>query len=448
MKLLPGLGPVLSIASLGVESVSASQLGQSSLVSERSQQLLSRLNVPWKFAPGSSARYNPEANPEGIVSFSTAENPLVHQELANFANQVELTPAAFTYGFAGSQRLLRAIAGHIEETFHPATHVNETNVQIFQGVTALHSVLAWALAEPGEGILVTRPVYGRLELDFGNENDVKVVYTDNEVHEAMELGIVENMERALLKSQEQGTKIKAVLIVNPSNPLGRYYPRETIVEIMKFCQRRRLHLISDEVYALTDFESLEGESENLPHFTSALAIDTDGLIDPNLVHVEYGTSKDFSAAGLRLGILITRNAELRRAAAALARFHEPSAPSVAITTAMFEDREWCRSFLEFSRATIATAYRAATSRLRELNIPYLEANSGFFVYIDLSNWLPPPNTTDHQTLGHRAREFMLAEKLQEGGVFLHPGEEGASEPGRFRMVYTQPERTMDVGLDR
>ena len=42
-------------------------------------------------------------------------------------------------------------------------------------------------------------------------------------------------------------------------------------------------------------------------FTSVLALEIEGLIDPKLVHVVYGASKDFCANGVRLGAVQTRN---------------------------------------------------------------------------------------------------------------------------------------------
>jgi aspartate/methionine/tyrosine aminotransferase len=217
---------------------------------------------------------------------------------------------------------------------------------------------------------------------------------------------------------------------------------------MKFCQHRRLHLISDEVYGLSVFgaeltDDLAPEKSLVP-FTSILSIDTQGLIDPDLLHVEYGTSKDFAAAGLRLGVLITRNRELQRAMRTVVRFHEPSGPSTVIGAAMFEDREWCRYFVALSRRRIAEAYEFATDRLRGMGVDFLPANAGFFVLINLETWLPP--TTEK--LSQQEREFKLAEELVKGGVFLHPGEEHALEPGRFRLVYTAQRQALDEGLQR
>ncbi|ETS86327.1 hypothetical protein PFICI_00155 [Pestalotiopsis fici W106-1] len=34
--------------------------------------------------------------------------------------------------------------------------------------------------------------------------------------------------------------IKGLLFTNPNNPFGQAYPRETIVEIIKWCDRKRL----------------------------------------------------------------------------------------------------------------------------------------------------------------------------------------------------------------
>lgn len=86
--------------------------------------------------------------------------------------------------------------------------------------TAMHDILAWGVADPGDGVLTSRPVYGRFELDFGNKSQAKVVYSDNKTEEAFQDGIIDHFEEALLRSSEAGIHVKMVLIVNPHNPLG------------------------------------------------------------------------------------------------------------------------------------------------------------------------------------------------------------------------------------
>ncbi len=52
-------------------------------------------------------------------------------------------------------------------------------------------------------------------------------------------------------------------------------------------------------------------------FTSILSLDIADRIDPQLVHVTYGASKDFCANGLRLGMLHTTNQGLQGAVAGM-----------------------------------------------------------------------------------------------------------------------------------
>jgi 1-aminocyclopropane-1-carboxylate synthase len=208
---------------------------------------------------------------------------------------------------------------------------------------------------------------------------------------------------------------------------------------MRLCQRYQIHIISDEVYGCSVFRTGDG---TLP-FTSLLSIDTTDLIDPDLCHVTYGFSKDFGAPGLRLGAIITRSKQVHKAIRSVMRFYNPSGVSVAIGLAMLEDQEWCRNFLDNSKAKIYAAYTHVTTGLDQLGIKYLPAYAGFFVYIDLSPYLP-----DLPGASRQRKEFALAERLVQAGVFLHPGEEHCSQVGWFRMVYTQKPAVVTEGLRR
>ena len=72
---------------------------------------------------------------------------------------------------------------------------------------------------------------------------------------------------------------------------------------MEFCQERGLHLISDEIYALTE---LNGVPANAPKFVSTLSL-TEPLVpsgavkvDPSRVHVIWSASKLFGMSGFRV----------------------------------------------------------------------------------------------------------------------------------------------------
>jgi hypothetical protein len=56
------------------------------MLSPRGQSNAAQLSIPWRFAL--SATYDPETNPDGLLSFATAENVLVGRELEEFASKV------------------------------------------------------------------------------------------------------------------------------------------------------------------------------------------------------------------------------------------------------------------------------------------------------------------------------------------------------------------------
>ena len=82
-------------------------------------------------------------------------------------------------------------------------------------------MLGYSLAEPGDGILVSRPMYGRFELDYGVEAGLEVVYADTDPEEAFRPDAVRKYELAVKEAQDRGVHVKAVIIVNPHNPVGK-----------------------------------------------------------------------------------------------------------------------------------------------------------------------------------------------------------------------------------
>jgi 1-aminocyclopropane-1-carboxylate synthase len=72
------------------------------------------------------------------------------------------------------------------------------------GVTALSEMLAFALADPGDGIMMCRPIYGRFEVDFGVKAGVKAVYASMEGRDLLGVQAVEMYERCLEEATKKG----------------------------------------------------------------------------------------------------------------------------------------------------------------------------------------------------------------------------------------------------
>jgi aspartate/methionine/tyrosine aminotransferase len=58
---------------------------------------------------------------------------------------------------------------------------------------------------------------------------------------------------------------------------------------MKFCTRHGLHLICDEIYALSVWEN--PRLPDAPGFRSVLSMDIKEVMEPSMVHVVWGLSK-------------------------------------------------------------------------------------------------------------------------------------------------------------
>ncbi|CAG7916117.1 unnamed protein product [Penicillium olsonii] len=396
------------------------------MLSARGLKNVNELDKPWRFAL--TQTYDPETNPTGLISFGLAENVTFTQDSISYRSSA---PTA--------ARLPVAAAAHLNDILAPHISITSDQIVVADSPTSLGNMLGYSLAEQGDGILVNRPVYGRFELDYGVEAGVEMVYADTDIEEAFLPASVEKYELALAGAKEKGMNIRAVLLVNPHNPVGRCYPIETLEAIAKFCGKHSLHLISDEVYASCVFDT--GDSEAVP-FTSILSLDLSKLISPELVHVLYGFSKDFASGGLHLGFLVTENQPLRRACKAVLRLHGASQAAVTIGTTVLEDRIFVSNFVAKARQSLASGYRLTTSILEKEGIKFIRGNAGFFVYVDLSPYLPSGD------LSPKEREFSLAQRILDAGVFLHPGEEHSKDVGWFRLVFSQEEVILKEGLRR
>jgi 1-aminocyclopropane-1-carboxylate synthase len=190
-------------------------------LSSRGQSNASQLSIPWRFAK--SHTYDAHTNPNGLISFATAENWLVQKELHDYATKIQIPRAAFRYAFStgGGPRLPSAFAKHINECFEPYWQVEGGDIMITAAATSMHEVLGYSLCAAGEGILTSRPYYGRFEIDFGNKVGVELVAADTDHEDCFQEGVVDAFEKALRESEKAGVKVRAVLVINPHNPLGQ-----------------------------------------------------------------------------------------------------------------------------------------------------------------------------------------------------------------------------------
>lgn len=310
---------------------------------------------------------------------------------------------------------------------------------------------------------MSSPIYQQFERDWGMRAKVKVVYVPFKGVDQFSLDAVACYEKKLLESNASGTKIRGLLICNPHNPLGQCYPPDVLIAYMQLCAKHKIHLIVDEIYAVSHYKIPTLPNHPLPSvqngelngdvpqnanqavpFHSILSFDTAKHIPHTHLHVLYGVSKDFAAGGLRLGCVYTRSQPLLQSLWALMPFSWPSNLSEALAATMLADAPWRHDFLATSQRVLGERAAFARRMLDGLGVPHNgdAAAAGFFLWVDLRRWVAEMG-------GGREGEKAVRGALQEGGVFWTPGTHlRAEEPGWFRFCFVKSEGEVREGLKR
>ncbi|GAW26423.1 putative pyridoxal phosphate-dependent major subdomain 2 [Rosellinia necatrix] len=274
-------------------------------------------DLPWDSLEKTMANLWEPGNPDGLVFLGVAENPLLHDEVIKHIESHFAITAGDHLGYGvgprGSPRLRKAMAEFFTSNFKAHEPVLPEQVLVLPGVVAVLDALSWAICDEEEGILVPLPFYTGFKPAVGERARGRIIPASfRQIKGYLGLDDVfdphmnrQALEGALRNAANDGVKARAVILSNPHNPLGRCYPAETLKEVARFCGRHNLHLISDEIFADSVYDN--EQAPNLAAFTSILALDLGDYIDPRLVHVAYGMSKDFGATGLRVGTLHSRN---------------------------------------------------------------------------------------------------------------------------------------------
>ena len=148
-----------------------------------------------------------------------------------------------------------------------------------------------ALTQPGDGVIITSPVYGPFRFSIAATGrklmDCHLLRDDNGRY-SMDFEAIE----AALKDGA-----KAMILCNPHNPVSRLWTEDELRQLIELLKRYNATLISDEIHA--DF-ALAGRK-----FTPALSLETKGVVSL------CAPSKTFNLAGLQMAYCVALDEELR-----------------------------------------------------------------------------------------------------------------------------------------
>ena len=182
-----------------------------------------------------------------------------------------------------------------------------------------------ACLNPGDEIIVPEPAYANY-MAFAISAGAKIRTIATTIEEGFSLPKVEKFEELI------NERTRAILICNPNNPTGYLYTRREMNQIRDLVKKYDLFLFSDEVYR-------EFIYTGSPYIS---ACHLEGFED-NVVLID-SVSKRYSECGIRIGALITKNAEIRSAVMKFcqARLSPPLIGQIAAEASLDADEDYLR----------------------------------------------------------------------------------------------------------
>jgi len=319
------------------------------------------------------------------------------------------------------------------------------------GVSAVVSNLFYCLCEEGDLVLMPAPYYSAFDSDLRAFCNLRRVLVPLDPEEGYRLS-VDALEHAYRQAQKTtGQDPKVLLLTNPHNPLGRIAPRDELEAVLEWCVRKGLHLVSDEIYALSCFdEHLSGSGRTAVGASSFVSIAEicNGVLSDH-VHVIWGVSKDFGMSGVRVGVVWSQNGLLLEALRNASKFTSVSGPIQAMVTGLLSDDDFVDMYVVENRRRLGASCDFLLRQLEALGLPVVVPAAGLFVWVDMGPLLPLLDGAARKTPADLEGE--LHERLQnELHIVITPGAtQHASRHGWFRICYASvPLSTLSSAMSR
>ena len=230
------------------------------------------------------------------------------------------------------------------------------------------------ITKPGDKFMINSPVYPNF-FTWCNEThlelvDVPLSQSDVEINGSHWILDWAGIEKAYASG------IKAHLICNPHNPLGRIYTHEELSRLAELAKKYNVYLLSDEIHAPLTY------SEQV--FTPFLTVsDTAREVGITIT----AASKGWNIAGLKCAIIVTENEKMFETLNAIApatHYRASLLGAFATVTAFEKGEPWLDSLmvqLDHNRNLVAELIAAKTP-----GVGYRSPHCSYLAWLDLSTF--------------------------------------------------------------
>ncbi|TGO36010.1 hypothetical protein BHYA_0138g00230 [Botrytis hyacinthi] len=367
--------------------------------------------------------------------------------------------ASFLYpkGLGGEAAMRRGFASFFNTYFNPSLKVEEDHISTGSGCASVLDSLIYSTCDEGDIVLAFSPVARTFDIFTRLHAPASILTIPSPDFRSIVDANSVNRLIATYNSCLTQSRIKALLICNPHNPGDDTYSPETLRKLMDFCHEKQIHYISDEIGALSAFNT-----DPEKPFTSALGLVEEGKgINRSRVHVMWSPSKDFGCAGMRVvsQILFTLHVitRLRQLAYSdqgciVSQANKPllygisysnvwqvSTPSSLCMTAILTSPQ-LPALVEANKEGLRASYDLLTSTLKDWNVDYVPVKAGIMILVRIAG--DAKNAQD---------EMAVLVNLKNERVLMSPGGGYLGSYGEFgwaRLTFAVKREVMAEALDR
>lgn len=274
-----------------------------------------------------------------------------------------------------------------------------------------------AFSEPGEGVIIQRPVYppftsaiegnGRTVVNNPLQCDENGYYTID----------FADFER---KASDPSTKM--FLLCNPHNPTGRNFRKEELQRLGDICKKHEVLIVADEIHG----DLIRRNEQFIPMAKIA---------DNNLLITLTAISKTFNVAGLHCTNAIIPNLKLRKQFLKTMGYQMASPFTISALIAVYrEGEEWLEDLKAYIDGTMEMVKEFIDENMPKVKVTIPEGT--YIMWMDFSAYNITPEEV-HDRIYNRANVL-----LEDGSMF---GEEGKAYQ---RICIPSPRSIIHTALER
>ncbi len=356
----------------------------------------------------------PEGAPADCLSFWVADMDFPCADPIIQALHDRIDRKIYGYTSYENEDVYAAVTGWFKK--HYNWEIDKSSISFSPGVVPAFSFLIMALTEPGDGVIIQRPVYYPFTKKI--ENNGRKVINNPLIYE----NGTYRMDYEDLEQKLQDPKNKGILFCSPHNPVGRVWSRDELRQMVDLCKKYGKWIISDEIHC----DLVRKGITHHPLLTVAPDYQEQ-------IIACTAPSKTFNLAGMQISNIIIPNPEYKKKFDFILddRFGLMATPLgiAAVLAAYTQGEEWLEQVKDYIDSNIDFVREYVRENLPEAK--YIESQGTYLVWLDLRAYCQ-----DEKKL-----EFMMHNHakvaLDEGYIF---GDEGKG----FERINVASPRSMIV----